>query len=58
MKDQIENRSDKVSNETSNDPISAHKLIAFIEYEEALTKDKETAKRISSLLTNLGVWKK
>lgn len=31
-------------------------LIEFLEYEEALTKDKETANRIRILLTNLGIW--
>jgi len=31
-------------------------LIDFLEYEEALTKDKETANRIRTLLTNLGIW--
>jgi hypothetical protein len=32
------------------------KLIEFLEYEEALTKDKETAKRIRKLLKDLKVW--
>jgi hypothetical protein len=31
-------------------------LIEFLEYEEALTKDKDTASRIRSLLTSIGVW--
>jgi len=31
-------------------------LIDFLEYEEALTKDKDTASRIRSLLKQLGVW--
>jgi hypothetical protein len=31
-------------------------VIDFLEYEEALTKDKETANRIRTLLTILGVW--
>jgi len=31
-------------------------LISFLEYEEALTKDKETASRIRILLKLLGVW--
>jgi hypothetical protein len=31
-------------------------IIDFLEYEEALTKDKETASRIRTLLTNLGIW--
>ena len=28
----------------------------FLEYEEALTKDKDTASRIKSLLTTIGIW--
>ena len=36
--------------------IDVKKLIEFLEYEEALTKDKETAKRIRELLKALKVW--
>ena len=32
------------------------KLIEFLEYEEALTKDKETAARIRTLLKLLKIW--
>jgi len=32
------------------------KIIDFLEYEEALTKDPETANRIRILLKLLGVW--
>jgi hypothetical protein len=39
-----------------NDPINIQRLIEFLEYEEALTKDKETATRIRILLKLLGVW--
>jgi hypothetical protein len=52
----IEKPSDKVTKEKSEDLISAHKLIEFLEYEEALTKDKETAGRIRILLKLLGIW--
>lgn len=38
------------------DPINIQKLIEFLEYEEALTKDKETAARIRKLLILLKVW--
>ena len=38
------------------DPINIQTLIEFLEYEEALTKDKETALRIRTLLTLLKVW--
>jgi hypothetical protein len=31
-------------------------LTDFLEYEEALTKDKDTASRIKSLLISIGVW--
>lgn len=31
-------------------------VISFLEYEEALTKDRETAGRIRTLLKLLGVW--
>ena len=31
-------------------------LTDFLEYEEALTKDKDTASRIKSLLTTIGIW--
>jgi hypothetical protein len=31
-------------------------VIEFLEYEEAITKDKETANRIRTLLKLLGVW--
>jgi hypothetical protein len=36
--------------------VDLQKLIEFLEYEEALTKDKETAKRIRKLLKDLKVW--
>ena len=48
--------SDKVTKEKSEDVISAHKLIEFLEYEEALTKDKETTNRIRKLLKDLKIW--
>ena len=47
---------DKVTKEKVKDPINAHHLIEFLEYEEALTKDKETAGRIRILLKVLGIW--
>ncbi len=53
----VENKkSDKITKEKSEDTISAHKLIEFLEYEEALTKDKETAGRIRILLKLMGIW--
>lgn len=38
------------------DPINAQSLIEFLEYEEALTKDPDTVKRIRQLLITLGIW--
>jgi len=53
----IENKqTDKITKDKVSDPINAHELIEFLEYEEALTKDKETATRIRKLLTKLGLW--
>lgn len=43
-------------NRKIQDAINAQDLINFLEYEEALTKDKDTASRIRTLLTNLGLW--
>lgn len=42
--------------EDLNDPINIQKLIEFLEYEEALTKDNDTAARIRTLLKQLGLW--
>lgn len=53
----IENtKSDKVTKEKNEDAINTHKLIEFLEYEEALTTDKATANRIRKLLSDLGLW--
>jgi hypothetical protein len=38
------------------DNINAQALIEFLEYEEALTKDRGTATRIRTLLVKLGIW--
>jgi hypothetical protein len=38
------------------DRINIQKLIDFLEYEEALTKDPATAGRIKILLKLIGVW--
>jgi len=38
--------------------VNASDLLQFLEYEEALTKDKDTASRIRTLLVNLKVWDK
>ncbi len=36
--------------------ITIEELINFLEYEEGLTKDTETAKRIKKLLIELEIW--
>lgn len=38
------------------DPINAQSLIEFLEYEEALTSDKNTAKRIREFLIKIKIW--
>jgi len=47
---------DKLTNEVNYDKVNVHKLIEFLEYEEALTKDAKTATRIKLLLIKLGIW--
>jgi hypothetical protein len=42
--------------EDLEDKLTAKIFIEFLEYEEALTKDKDTASRIKTLLTLLGIW--
>jgi len=42
--------------ENLEDKLTAKIFIEFLEYEEALTKDKDTASRIQILLKNLGIW--
>jgi hypothetical protein len=36
--------------------VKVEDLLRFLEYEEALTKDLDTASRIRNLLTSLKVW--
>jgi len=58
MDEQLKCKSDdKISKDTNNDLINSHRLIEFLEYEEAMTKDKETANRIKLLLKLMGIWK-
>lgn len=47
-----------VKGDRINDPLNIQKIIEFLEYEEALTKDKETASRIRTLLIILKIWEK
>lgn len=58
MAKQIKNKSDKITKEKTRDSINAHNLIEFLEYEEALTNDKETKTRIKLLLVKIGIWEK
>ena len=49
-----------MENEVATDlelELTVKALIDFLEYEEAYTKDKETANRIRTLLKIMGVWK-
>ena len=43
--------------EDLEDKITLQGLIDFLEYEEAMTKDKNTANGIRTLLILLGLWK-
>lgn len=38
------------------DKINVQDLINFLEYEEALTTDKQTAARIKNYLMKIGIW--
>jgi|Laugresbdmm110dd_1035094.scaffolds.fasta_scaffold14842_7 hypothetical protein len=42
--------------EDLKDKLTVKLFIDFLEYEEAFTKDKETASRIKILLQTLGIW--
>jgi hypothetical protein len=46
----------KVKTEDLIDKVNIRTLIEFLEYEEAFTKDKETANRIQILLKLIGIW--
>jgi hypothetical protein len=52
---QLERIAKVMENNVKEDEASK-KLIEFLEYEEALTKDKETASRIRALLKLLKIW--
>jgi hypothetical protein len=52
---QLERIAKVMENNVKEDEASK-KLIEFLEYEEALTKDKETAARIRTLLKLLKIW--
>ena len=54
---QVRKYTEIVQDDDLENSISIQGLIDFLEYEEAVTKDKETASRIRNLLTNLGLWK-
>lgn len=56
MLDDNKKTDDKVTKEKVQDPINAHKLIEFLEYEEAMTTDQKTAWRIRKLLKDLKIW--
>lgn len=47
---------DKITNEVNYDTVNVHKIIEFLEYEEAYTEDRQTKTRITLLLKKLGIW--
>jgi hypothetical protein len=53
--DQLKSQ-DKITNEVNHDTVNVHKLIEFLEYEEAYTEDRQTKTRITLLLKQLGIW--
>lgn len=55
MEDQLKSK-DHLTKEKNEDTINTHRLIEFLEYEEALTKDPATAARIRILLKLMGIW--
>ena len=56
MEDEVKKSVDKLTTEVNYDKINTHKLIEFLEYEEAYTEDRQTKTRITLLLKSLGVW--
>jgi hypothetical protein len=42
--------------EDFQDKINPKTIIEFLEYEEAMTKDPETANRIKTFLKLMGIW--
>jgi hypothetical protein len=53
--DQLKSQ-DKMTSEVNHDTVNVHKLIEFLEYEEAYTEDRQTKTRITLLLKQLGIW--
>ena len=51
---QLKRIADTMEKATSD--VDTKKVIEFLEYEEALTKDPKTATRIALLLKQLGIW--
>lgn len=56
MENEVKKSVDKLTTEVNYDKINTHKLIEFLEYEEAYTEDRQTKTRITLLLKSLGVW--
>ena len=52
---QLERIADTMQNRAKDE--DARRVIEFLEYEEALTKDSNTAGRIKILLKLMGIWK-
>jgi len=47
---------DRLTNKVNHDTVNVHKLIEFLEYEEAYTEDRQTKTRIALLLKELKIW--
>jgi hypothetical protein len=52
--EQLKRIADTMQNRAKEE--DAKRVVEFLEYEEALTKDKETAGRIRILLKLMGIW--
>lgn len=54
----MEHRDAAKTNDNKNivDPINVQDLLNFLEYEEALTHDQESAARIKCYLKKIGLW--
>ena len=52
--EQLKRIADVMENKAKDE--DAKRVVEFLEYEEALTKDKETAGRIRILLKLMGIW--
>ena len=57
MENDLTKSIDQLTKDKNYDLVNVHKLIEFLEYEEAYTEDKKTKQRIRDLLVKLKIWK-